>query len=138
MHKSLLLHTMLVSAILLVVLHAMGVYLYFYWIFTWFDVLMHFLGGLTGGLIVVWSLVEMSIFDKYHPTPKELVVVVVTSVLIVALAWEVFEYVYDIIEETSTKDYIRDTVEDIFLGTLGALLVGLFARRFISPTPQSY
>ena len=107
-------------AIVAVLLHFSAETFYFYWSYWWFDVLMHFLVGLTGGLGIYWGLFESGlIFRKRFKLPFVLISVLF-CVLAVGLAWEFYEFYFKI--NNFHEGYLRDTLNDVTLDTAGALL----------------
>lgn len=111
-------------SVVLAILHFLGIILYLYWSYWWFDILMHFLAGLIGGLTtyaVLWRLEFL---------PEEFwqqVLLVVGLVFIVGVAWEVFECVNGIID--SHEGYRLDIFNDLVLDTLGAFIGMRWASR---------
>lgn len=108
----------LIASSVLLVVHVLCLKLYLYWLFSWIDIPVHILGG---------SVVALGVFTAYDlrlPLPQRWLafVPVFLFVLVVALAWEVFEI------ETGIKidtNYVADTLTDIFMGLLGGV-VGYF------------
>ena len=95
---------------------------YFYWTLWWFDFVMHFLAGLGGGLVIVWLISE-----KNFQTKKVFLITLV-SLMLVGIAWEIFEYVFGIAQ--STENYILDTCIDLLMDAFGASAsVYLFAKK---------
>src|SRR3990167_5578456 len=89
-----ILYTGLVLAILLYVLHLLANLFYLYWVYWWYDVLMHFLAGLTGGFATYWVLFHSGhFFSKKLPSPLLAITSVFICILIAGVAWEIFEYV---------------------------------------------
>lgn len=86
---------------------------YLYWTTGWYDYMMHFLGGLTVGVLVIWT------FNIKNKSPLSFLVVFI-SVLVVGGGWEVFEYVNDI--TFSTEGYTLDTIHDLIMDSLGAVV----------------
>lgn len=87
-----------------------------FWLYVWFDLPMHFLGGLALGTLAVGFL------QKYRP------VVFFSALFAAFVAWEVFEYVFGLPKEAN---YIFDTSIDLVMDTLGALLAYGVARMTI-------
>jgi len=91
-----------------------------YWYYWWFDIVMHFWGGLLLGLGV-------HALCRLHIVPVQPTLLVVVLVILAAtVGWEVFEWfagLYDI--ETHTLD----TAQDIFLGFSGGLLAHFILTR---------
>ena len=85
----------------------------FYWYFWWFDIIMHFWGGILLGL----GVHVICSFSRVHVLPTT---VVVLSVLAAAtVTWELFEWSFGLY---LPEGYLIDTATDIFLGFSGGLL----------------
>ncbi len=74
----------------------------FYGRFSWFDKVMHFLGGFF--VAMFWSGLIQSPW------------LIISLTLLVGVAWEIWEYVRKHIGE------MRDTIEDLFFDILGAVV----------------
>lgn len=114
---------LLISASVLAVIHYLAIELYLYWIYPWFDMITHSLGG------VVVALGYMSVRDffpsvglvwqKFIPT--------MLFVLAVAFAWELFEIWAGI--PLDEPDYLLDTITDLVLGLSGGVVGYLVAKQ---------
>lgn len=97
----------------------------FYWYFaiTWFDMLMHFLGG------VFISIFAISLFYKKFSESsfKKFITLVLISVLLIGLAWELYEYVVEYfirdVDLATIPDSFSDLLFDISGGLVGAAFV---------------
>ena len=123
MRKSSLLYTALGLIIVLAMLHFIAEAFYLYWTLWWFDIVMHLLAGFSGGLVVLWFLGPFNIF-------KSLIFTLI-CVLVVGIAWEIFEYAYDLIQAI---DYWQDTMLDLIFDVVGATLAVCYASV---QTPKS-
>lgn len=130
MRKNSLLYTAFGLTLALALAHFIAETFYFYWTIWWFDNLTHLLAGFLGGLVAIWFLFDSSFFYKRVPTTLGAVSSAVISVMIFAVAWEVFEYRNDIAQ--AVEGYTLDTISDMFFATLGALLSGLVGSRNLS------
>ena len=89
-----ILYTTLVLAIVGMTAHFMAESFYFYWTLWWWDVLVHFLVGTTGGFGLYWGLFRSGIIfrQEFQNTAAT-----VMTVFVCVMAWgvgsEVFEYV---------------------------------------------
>ena len=108
------------------VLDLMAMKFYWYSSMWWFDMPMHFLGGLWVGLALIWFL-----------KPKELnsaiVFRIILGVFIVGLAWEIFEIV---VNQLAAQDPFNtlDTLSDLCFDLAGAFFSILyFAKRIMLP-----
>lgn len=115
---------LLVTSSVWAVTHVLALELFLYWRYQWFDLPMHFLGG------VVVALCFFSLRDFRVPVPKRWyrLVPVTLGVLIVALVWEYYEVFIGIPIE---PNYEIDTLSDLCMGTLGGM-VGYFIASRIS------
>jgi len=105
----------LISASVLLVIHVLSLELFLYWKYLWLDIPIHALGG------AVMALLFFTVHDLFPKYPTRLMypIPVLLLVLLIALAWEVFELRAGIpIEE----DYEIDTIVDLIMGMLGALM----------------
>lgn len=101
--------------------HRLAVEASLYWYFWWFDILMHFWGGLLIGL----GIFALATFRRLTFKPKLSVVFVVAVGFVVS--WEVFEWYIGILDPAL---HLKDTLMDMFLGVFGALLSYLILKRF--------
>ncbi len=101
--------------------HAIAVNGFFYWRYDWFDILMHFWGG----LLIALGVTALSTFRRFDFKPTYKIVLLVAMFTVVV--WEVFEWILGV---TSPQTYWVDTSVDIFLGLGGALLGHWLIKRF--------
>lgn len=99
------------------ILNTLGTTLYLYWTVIWFDMIMHFLGGLFVSLFF-FSL--FSFFRSGLSYTEKLVLGLVFSVL-VGLVWEYYELIVGV-TDLAEVGYWPDTGMDIVMDTLGALV----------------
>lgn len=106
----------------LAVVHSLALAYDLYWVITWLDIPMHFFGG----AIVALGLYTLR--DLKFPTPQLLFSfpVFIFLVVLVALAWELFEYR---ITTSLPADYVFDTSLDLILGTLGGITGYIIGKR---------
>ncbi len=114
MHKKPMFKEMFVTLLLIWVLHLLGIYLYLYWLFNWYDIVLHFLGGVWVSLIIIWILSILEVQDK------KMFFYVLLSIIIIGFSWEIFEYLTGITGPTFIE--LIDTIKDLLNDTLGALI----------------
>ena len=114
-HKKLLI-VLAVSGLLAILnWYANAYFLYFR--FWWFDIVMHFLGGVFSALALLWAY--HYVFGKYFDQRRErLLLVALVGTLIVGVLWEVFESIAGI--HALEGNIIPDTSLDIIMDLLGA------------------
>lgn len=108
---------MMLVLVILGVLNTIGVRLYLFWTVLWFDMIMHFLGGLFIALLFFSILSLLSSRLGY----VERLVLGLMVVLLVGIAWEYYELVSGV-TNLADRGYWSDTGMDIVMDTLGALV----------------
>lgn len=128
MHKNSLLYPILILAVIGGILFYLANLFYLYSAYWWFDVVMHFLVGTTGGLSLYWGFYHSGLIFRGPLKSRVLsVFLVFVCVMAVAGGWEIFEYKNGITD--SSEGYALDTVNDLILGGTGALIASLLASR---------
>lgn len=88
-------------------------YLYFfYW---WYDIMMHFLGGLLIGGLAAWGALR---FDGDARWGRVLIVTLV-SIAAVGIGWEIFEYATG--QYIGQESIVLDTAVDLVMDVVGAV-----------------
>ncbi len=86
---------------------------FLYWRYEWFDILMHYLGGIAIAAFVIALLVRRRMNSF------------VAALVVLYVGWEVFEYVFGIQREAN---YALDTVIDLVMDSIGSLTAYGIAR----------
>lgn len=101
-------------AVLIVVLDIhFGIDQMYFWSVWWWDVLMHVLGGVWAGLFGAWCMRTLG----YRVSLSGCVL----AAFSIGLAWEIFEYVFDI-GGSVFMSYPVDTAKDIIDDSIGGIL----------------
>ena len=99
------------------ILHTLGLAMYLYWVFRWFDILVHTLGGLAVGFLAAF------LFSRRH------IAAVFAVLFLSVIGWEVFEVVFVGIEAGGFH-HAADTVTDVAVSlAAGCVAVYLCAVR---------
>lgn len=102
--------------------HSVAMSASLYWYYWWFDIVMHFWGGLLIGL-GVHSVTTFRIITL-RPTLK----LVLATLFFMTISWEIFELWAGLYDPTT---YIPDTLADIALGFSGGLFMHfIMASRY--------
>ncbi len=112
------------------VLQTIAMQLDLYWIFGWFDIMMHFLGGFWFGFVAVWFF----FFSDYVKVPNNskfssVLFIALLSALGIGVAWEIFEYFTGI--TFTVNNYVADTILDIIMDGVGGFVSALFLHKYI-------
>lgn len=104
---------------------------FLYWRFWWFDIMMHFLGGLLMGLIALWLYFLSNYFKKDNnsfdlilkTSIKKVFILSFIFVMIVGIGWEIFEFIMGIsFADGYVLGYIIDTSSDLVMDVIGSFL----------------
>lgn len=104
-------------------MNAIAYKLYLFWTVIWFDMVMHFLGGL---FVSLFFFAMLSVLKSKLSYVEKLVLGVVFTVL-VGLVWEYYELVIGVTNLADTV-YWGDTGMDIVMDTLGSIVGVLFVH----------
>ncbi|MBP6866324.1 MAG: hypothetical protein KBC12_02145 [Candidatus Pacebacteria bacterium] len=103
----------------------------FHWYYSlwWFDMPMHFLGGMWVAMLLAWYLSD----DRFS---TDSVGRVILGAFIVGLSWEVFELLLN--EQFVQNAYdLPDTLSDIFFDLSGAFTAVFYVALRIMNIPES-
>ncbi len=103
--------------------------LYLYWTVWWVDMIMHFSAGFCVAMATV--LVWQYLLDKNISLRKS-VFVSFLLVLMVGLAWEVFETYFEIEMLSDGYLYVTDTLSDLLLDICGGILGSIYAYKVLN------
>ena len=76
---------------------------------------------------MLWFVFQSGLIKEVKPSLKNLILTTLISLLVVGVAWEVFEYVFEI--TGTTNDYTFDTSVDLIFDLLGAFLASSIGRE---------
>jgi hypothetical protein len=106
---------------LIAILHGVfGIMLGLYMLW-WFDILMHFLGGLWVGISAYFFIYKRGFPGSHYLQSVNKIIVVLAVTLIVGLIWEVFEYANGLTFVLGDESYYLDTCYDIIMDLLGGM-----------------
>ena len=111
-------------------LHISAINLYLYWSIWWFDMMMHFLGGLWISLSLLWFL----FLSGYTRTqPGEVIKVISIAILgafLIGILWEYFEWSEGI--SYPQAHFAFDTISDVVCDLIGGFVGGfIFFRKYL-------
>lgn len=99
-----------------------------YWIFWWYDIIVHFLGGMFVGLLIFW----LRFFSEYFgiqkiPSEGRVFWFMVLATLAIGVGWEVFERVLGV--TSSIEGYYLDTTLDVVFDFIGSIVAFHFFKN---------
>ena len=103
--------------IVVAIIHWIASIYYFYYLVPNLDILMHFLGGLLIGLIILSLLFVRRLFGFAHTHHGVVITTTLFGVLLIGLAWELFEVFFDM--TAITRIDLFDTLLDLVMDLIG-------------------
>ncbi|NCS98796.1 hypothetical protein GW764_01270 [Candidatus Parcubacteria bacterium] len=113
-------------SILIAILHYISLELYLYWTISWFDILMHFLGGFLIAIFVILVLYSYSDFESLKKHKIFLFSLIVGMTLVVGLGWELWEI---FVGFTDAINDLGDTILDIVMDVIGAFSAIYYSKN---------
>ena len=110
------------------VLHYVSLKFYLYWTVSWFDILMHFLGGFLIAIFTIFILYSYSDFENLKNHKIFLVALIMGATLSIGLGWELWEV---FVGFTDTVNDLNDTFIDIIMDMVGSIFAIYYARKEI-------
>ncbi|MCR4334611.1 MAG: hypothetical protein NUV47_02705 [Patescibacteria group bacterium] len=110
------------------ILHLSALKFYLYWDIWWFDIVVHFLGGIWAGATVFWIYYFSGRFKNPVSSPLYFFMIILFGSLLIGVIWEIFEYKIGATFVVPGGDYITDTVYDLAMDVVGGLSVYLYYR----------
>lgn len=109
-------------------LHHLAIFFYLYWTVWWFDMVMHFLGGMGMATSLLWLVFWSGLIGKYQTLPlRKAFFVALLASLFIGILWEVFEVYGGII---IWPDERPDSISDLILDMLGGVAAFLNSLRY--------
>jgi len=94
----------------------------------WWDILLHFLGGVWLALSGFWFFYYSRFVKGFLRTAGRFFFATLVPVLIIGLAWEVFEYMFGLTFVLPGERWGVDTIGDVFVDIAGGMAVYLYYR----------
>lgn len=111
---------------LLLMLHIGAEIFHWYWIFSWFDILTHFLGGICVGLGTLWFFFMSGYIKKLPWSGRSGLLYTFVGVGVIGVGWEFYEvFMHILFHNPFDRGYLLDTATDLAMDTLGAVLAYL-------------
>jgi hypothetical protein len=130
MRKKPLLISIIFSGAVVFSLHTLAVINSLYWVYDWFDIMMHFLGGAfvtLVGLFLYEKFQKKSFFTSSSPV---ILLNLIIFVFIAGLLWETSELLIGA-TYSEREMYASDTKLDFIMNTIGAIIGYFYAKRIL-------
>lgn len=115
--------------VLIFVLNTVANIKFLYWELWWFDIMMHFLGGMFVAAASLYLYYHSSYITPLHKGAFFVLVFSLMAATFIGVLWELFEYSLELIRgEVNSVLFPRltlsDTLGDLVMDMLGALIMG--------------
>lgn len=118
--------SLLFFILIIAILHTLATYFYWYWGIWWFDMLMHFLGGVWVGLVSLWFFFLSGMVESKIKTNRRIIITAVVSVGLIGFLWEVFELSVSKLIVFEELNSVIDTTTDFLMDILGAISASIY------------
>lgn len=116
-------HKVVWLVVFLFILNGLATFFHWYSLVSWFDMLMHFLGGF-------WLCLAVILIRPFNRNSLRFFAVSVIFVLLISVAWEVFEFIVKN-QIFAEKFDLQDTISDLFFDLSGAFLALIYFLKNI-------
>jgi hypothetical protein len=125
MLKKKLLLISFITVLFIAIFHYLALKYSWYWTFRGLDIPVHIVGGFWVSLTALWVALKIGHIEKITDYKKRALLIMLSSVLIVGILWEIFEVVFKI---TFLHDigYFADSLKDILNGLIGGIISYLY------------
>lgn len=97
----------------------------------WIDLCMHFVGGFVSAWSVALLLAYMLAHIAYaHKLQNKKYVIIFWGTFVIAVLWEVYEYVHDFFSIYTFQNGWSDALSDIMFGLIGAIVYIFLYKNF--------
>jgi len=103
--------------------------LYLYSLIWWFDMPMHFFGGIFLAFLCIWLFLKFNLI-KYVKNRETFLFTIIITVIFIGIFWELFEFGNSVFI-TFDKLNILDTLSDLFFDLSGGLFGSFYTLRKI-------
>jgi hypothetical protein len=111
--------------IILIILHGFGSYYSLYWTYSWYDILVHIIGGLWISLIFLWLASELGQINSLKEYKPKSFLIAFVSAIFIGVLWEILENLWHL-SYVNADVYSFDTAMDLLSGGLGGVLGYLY------------
>ncbi len=121
MLKKKLLSISLITILFILAFHYLSLKYSWYWTYRWLDIPVHIVSGFWVSLTALWISLKIRHIDSIFGYKKKSLFVMLISILVIAIFWEIFELIFKITSMNSTG-YWSDSLTDILNGFIGGLI----------------
>ena len=116
------------SIIFVMVFHFFALRNSWYWTYKLLDIPVHIVGGFGIALMALWISLKIRHIDNILGYKKKALLVMLVTVLIFAVCWEIYELIFKI---TSLHNigYWKDSLSDVFDGLVGGIIAFLYFTK---------
>lgn len=115
-------------------LHFLATLNYWYWVYTWFDIPMHFLGGFWLAMVYFWLNAKVEILNpEFSKLPKwsANLLFALSFIILIGVFWEFYEFIFDFFNGRMFQGSSVDTMGDLFFDLVGGVTAfTIFYKKF--------
>ncbi|MFO7710819.1 MAG: hypothetical protein R6V53_03580 [Candidatus Woesearchaeota archaeon] len=108
----------------------------YYAVFPWWDTLLHGLSGIALGFVGFLIIFSLYNNNRIKASPIMIALFTFSFAMMVGAMWEIFEFAVDQIFNQDMQKGLVDTMWDLIMDTLGALLVSIIGFFYVRGAPS--
>lgn len=120
-HRITLVVVLFILGALIALLHWNAEIHHYYWIYAWYDVMMHGLGGVWVGLLIAWGVAAARCRWPLLFRGVDVFSIIIIATLIIGIFWEVYEVLVGA-NVWQPQNIIFDTIQDMLMDATGATI----------------
>ncbi len=111
----------LLILLIVLALHSVGSYYSLYWVYPWFETLVHVLSGLWVALTILWLASTFGLLSSLKEYKIKSFLIAFVSAALIGVVWELLEN-FTQITSIRSSGYYLNTALDLFNDCLGGVL----------------
>jgi hypothetical protein len=112
----------------LILLHLVGSYYSLYWVFPWYDIIVHVVAGLWVSLLFLWLATILGEINSFKEYKTKTFLIAFVAAILIGVVWELVENLTQV-TFVRAESYYVDTALDILNGGFGAVLAYFYFTR---------
>lgn len=114
---------------LLIILHTVGSYLFWYWAYPGYDILVHIVSGLWVALVILWLAIVLGQINSLREYKIKTFLIAFVSAILVGVVWELVENLSQVTFVNAAGYYLNTAIDIVSDGAGGILAYLYFIQR---------
>lgn len=125
----------MVVLVIVVGLHLAGSHYFWYWLYPWFEVIVHILAGVWIASLFLWLASCFNQIDSMKEYRTKSLLIALVSAALIGVVWELLEY-FGQLNFVNADSYRFNTAMDLLNDVIGGVLAYLYFIKRTTCTPH--